>query len=451
MPKSKKQDWFIFGEWYGLYWFHSPYIYGLYSELKKNIGYTLEKQVWEFKDDVQYAYFSKSEWNNIGQRYFEEVKAKPKLLGQNLEEIEKAAATLFAFNNKIRKVDFPKASWKEIVSNFANYHKLHYQLWCLGMIPNLLELNNTFLSSYLTDYLKSKENSDQPKASELFQQLTTPLTWSYNQKEEYDFLVLVARYQKNKTLVNKLKSTDDLAEATKILQNNFKKCWRDLTKHHHKYYWLQYSWTGPALKIDYFVDIFRRSLNKKGLSRKAVLMKKNQDNLENDKKKWFKKLKIDRYHHKLFELMTGIIHSKVVRMDALYQSYCFMEPLLKRVASEFQVSLRQIYAIYDGDLVNIFKKKKFPADLANEILKHSVYFPEKGKLVLYTGQKARKIMEPILKSMPKPQKIKELIGECGCPGKAKGVVKVIAEAQEMGKMKEGNIMVSQITNPSLVP
>ena len=60
-------------------------------------------------------------------------------------------------------------------------------------------------------------------------------------------------------------------------------------------------------------------------------------------------------------------------------------------------------------------------------------------------------MEPILKSMPKPQKIKELIGECGCPGKAKGVVKVIAEAQEMGKMKEGNIMVSQITNPSLVP
>lgn len=448
---QKVKKWLVYGEWHGLYWFHSSYIYGHYEALEKNTGYKIENQVWQFKDDIQSAYFSEDEWNKISRQFFNQVKENPELLDKFLEKIEVAADDLFRFNKKIRKINFQKISWTELVKIFADFHKYNYNLWCVGMVPNLLELNNNLLSAYLTNYLDGKRKNNQPKAQELFQKLTTPLEWSYNQKEEYDFLKLVAKYQKNKELVSQIASISDLKEVQKVLQKDFKDCWQDLIKHHQEYYWLQFTWTGPPFKTDYFVDIFRRLLKEGGLAQKSAIMKKEHDELKSVKKDWFDKLAVDDYYQKLFELMTGIVHTKIVRMDALFQSYCFIEPLLKRAAKEFNVSMKQIYAIYCGDLVRILEKKEFPIELANKILKHSTYSIAGGKFVLSTGKQAEVIMKPILESMPKQEEVHELSGECGCPGQAKGTVKVISVPDEISKMREGDVMVSQITNPSLVP
>ena len=449
--KGIKNDWICFAEWYDLYWFHSPYIYGLYTELKKNVGYACENQVWEYKNGVQRYYISQSEWNKISQRYFNQIKKEPKLLARALRAIEAAATDLFSFNKRIKGINFASSSWNKIVTTFAKWHRLHYNLWCLGMVPNLLELNNTLLSSYLTEYLDSRRKANHPRAQEIFRLLTTPKEWSFNQREEHDFLSLVAKYQKNTKLKKGMKSKEGLEEVKEILRKDFKECWQELVNHYKIYYWLPYSWIGPAWEIDYFVDLFKRMLNKKGLAEKAGQMKKQQNELLSVKKDWINKLNIDDDQQKLFELMTGIIHAKVVRMDALYQSYCFIKPLLKQAAKEFNISLKQLYIIHDGDLVEILKKRKFPVKQANEMLGYSIYRAEDGDFKLYTGQAAQKIMKPILNSLPKLKDTRELSGECGCPGKARGTVRIITIPEEMQKMKKGDILVSQITNPSLVP
>ena len=41
---NKKNDWFIFGEWHNLYWFHSCYMFGLAFDLKKRSGFGLSSK-----------------------------------------------------------------------------------------------------------------------------------------------------------------------------------------------------------------------------------------------------------------------------------------------------------------------------------------------------------------------------------------------------------------------
>lgn len=65
--------------------------------------------------------------------------------------------------------------------------------------------------------------------------------------------------------------------------------------------------------------------------------------------------------------------------------------------------------------------------------------------------KAKELVKPVRKVLPKAKELKELKGECAYPGKVKGEVSVINRANEMDKFKKGNILVSNVTDPSLLP
>ena len=51
MRAFKVKDWFVFGEWFDIFWFHSCYVAGLTTTIRDHLGYGLSQLVVE-QDDV---------------------------------------------------------------------------------------------------------------------------------------------------------------------------------------------------------------------------------------------------------------------------------------------------------------------------------------------------------------------------------------------------------------
>src|SRR3989338_4385767 len=92
---------------------------------------------------------------------------------------------------------------------------------------------------------------------------------------------------------------------------------------------------------------------------------------------------------------------------------------------------------------------KLDRELLRQRLKHCVFYTEKGFEKIYVGSMERKLLSTVNTKIDK--KLKELQGQTAQPGYAKGIVKIIFRAKDMGKMNKGDILVSVATDPDIVP
>ncbi len=420
MPEIK--DWFLYGEWYDIYWFHDCYFFGLTDTIKEYLGYGLSQVVNEQQGNIQRIYFSKREWNEIGRRYLSEIIENPDRLANVLKSTRKASAELIGFSERLKKIEVKKIDKKEQIRLIKQYHQLHHRIWALGQIPNTLELENSYLTDYLKSWLKQNGFTGQ-KLLESFVALSTPLELSMAQKESLEMLKLAI-----------LKNPD-----------------AELDKHHSKYSWLHFGWTGPSLELDYFIQV-HRGLYKQGNARQLLTEEmERQEELKESKAEIFESLHISEDIKYLFQLLEEVLFIKAHRMDALYMSYEAIQPLLKKIAKDNYISLSQIYYLYCDWLIEMLENGDFNTDKINKIKRHSVWYFDGEKKHLLSGPEADKFMDSIRDDLPKIEAVDELKGESAYPGKVQGKVTIVNLASEMDKFSEGDILVSNVTDPSLLP
>jgi phosphohistidine swiveling domain-containing protein len=105
------------------------------------------------------------------------------------------------------------------------------------------------------------------------------------------------------------------------------------------------------------------------------------------------------------------------------------------------------------EILSSLKKKKLvvPRSLVLERTKKGYAFlitPENSYLV--TGEEINKLFN-IVDSKRNKKKPNSLKGQVAYPGRAKGVARVIIDSQRANEIKEGEILVTTMTNPSYVP
>jgi phosphohistidine swiveling domain-containing protein len=425
MKQLKIKDWMLYGEYEGISWFHSCYMRGLAYAIKDRLGYGLSQIVAIQEKSVQKIYISQSEWTNIGGRFLNDLIKNPKLLEKLLLDLRHLADKLKIYSAQLKKVNFSKLSSNRQLQYLKKFHELHHDLWAYGQVPNVLELENSFLTDYLKAYL-AKSKLDKKQLTEAFQALVMPRELSEAQKEERAMLALAGR--------------KDFGS---------KSHYRAVLNHFRKYSWLHFGWMGPSLTKEYFIEVCH-GLHKQGEATKNLkrLIGESKLLLKN-KKFWIKEAKVDKLHQQLFRLLEELLFIKAHRMDALFRSYEASQPLLTKIALDHHLSLSQIYNLYYDDLVNLIKTGKPDAHYINETVRYSVGYFDSEKIYLLVGEKAKKLSNQLI--LPKPKAVDELAGQCGYPGLVKGEVCIVNHAREMAKFKDGQILVSIVTDPSLLP
>ncbi len=430
-----EERWYVWGEWPKLPWIHSCYNFSLALELRNQTGVDIPHLAADYHNGTSRTFMRGSEWLKTGEQYLTKVLESPHILEEDLIAIETSANELFAFSAGLMKKRSVDLSRTEIKAAYQKFHHYEHSLWSAGMVPNLLELNQSLLS----DYLKNKIGVDEQK----WHILITPTELSSAQIEERDFLKLAINIGKRAKIVNKNELKAHF-ETDQKLYTLFK-------AHYQKYRWIQYGWIGPSLDEQYFLDRMTDILRRASAEKSLVALVAQDHALVQERDILDRHLNLDTHTATLVKLLRRILFDKAYRMDALYQSYYCMEPILEKMAKIYGLSLDELRMIHGTELLPSLVSGKINHKFLQEAIEYSAYIKENNELRFYVGNKARKAMRQILSDIKKEKPNGDLKGQAAFLGKVQGRARLIFTTADIHKIKNGDILISHATDPSLLP
>jgi len=391
-----------------------------------------------------FIFINHKEWTVLGQYALKKI-LKNSSWGYNLnKKILKYADELIDFtHHQIFKVNLKTKTKNQLYKLYKEYDTRHSRLYNQAIVPVYLDLYKPHLTFYLTEYLHQqvKKVKYSKTAKECFALLTVPEKLSKVQLAEKDLLNLAFKIKKS--LRGRLFSKKSVSKDSG----------KKINQHIEKFRYQGYNFEGPAFHDSYFEKRLKEMIEDKispAIKLKEIIKEKKQ--AQKIHQQLIKDLKIDYQHHKLLEITQGFIYSKDYRKMSLVQSYYELEPLLKEIGRRLKLSLpeirncllTEIKLMTEGNLAK-------PKDL-NKRMKGCLFVVIDRKLPgkVLVDSRYVEMRKYLLKKEDLTQ-VNYFHGQAACLGKAEGTVKIINTIKDLPKMKKGNIMISQMTNPDLVP
>lgn len=339
------------------------------------------------------------------------------------------SSDLIKFSKQAKKINAKKLSDKQLINWLEEFNKMQASVHVPGGPMFMLETPDNLVSKYLIGYLEEKHQDYKPviNPSDAFQILTTPHQKSNWTKEQIE-LAEIGK-EKNK----KLKS---------ILLGN----------HARKYEWLEYGLQGKILGLDHFEKNLKE-IEKTGAENYLNKIENDLKNTIKKQKKIIKDYHIHPSHQKVLKIVQDSFYTRLYSKDAqFYGFYCF-EHLFKELGRRCFLSLEQVKYLAPHEYRQALMGKKDMTNLTNNRMQYSLHISDKGKTKYYVGKGARQVRRKIKYYREKSNKSDSNIikGQPAYKGKARGIVKIINTMPEMAKMHQENILVSHMTNPSIVP
>lgn len=306
------------------------------------------------------------------------------------------------------KKDFVKCSDKELKKDLGNFFEttknLFHWLWSME-----------FLNPALDKY--TKEKIKEWKAS-----------WSDEKINE--FINLISFIQK------KLPFQKEMEE---MLKDDL-----DIKELHSKYAWINMNtWDGRPFTLEEYkkrikIMLEGRQKLENGVKESEEKGKEAQKAISEIEEKEIKELLI---------LIQELIFLKTERIDFFTRSWNFMLPFIDEVCKRLRIKYEDFLKLTMGEILKSLEKGKVVVDF-NLRMKYVVV--RLGDSVYYFYGKA---FDEIEKALLKEDysKIEELKGTVACKGIVKGPVRVLMNDRELSKVKKGDILVCNLTNPNYNP
>lgn len=136
----------------------------------------------------------------------------------------------------------------------------------------------------------------------------------------------------------------------------------------------------------------------------------------------------------LFAQIQELVYFRTARTDVYYQLFYLARPILEAIAEKYNISPFPDLKYYRANSFLEGRAERFNPDLS---------------FAYYRGQSIFQ-NEPIL-SETKKNTTKECKGFIAYAGKTTGTVKIVRNISELGKVENGDILVTQMTFPSFLP
>jgi phosphohistidine swiveling domain-containing protein len=342
---------------------------------------------------------------------------------------------LIDLTKEISKLPLQDLSNQQLWKQYEENDKTHTKLYTYGWLPVAVDLFHNNFTNKLKSYLYSVTNSKE-EAENVFVVLTTPWKKTILAQEQESYLDIYEKYKR-------------FLKAKKIpesLKNEIK-------KHAEKWGHLGYIYAGnvePFGERHYLKELM--DLASTGVDGRKILANeaKRLKTARQKQQQLYKKLKISPLYQRLFGLAQDFALSKLVRRHAqLLNVYLLHKTLLSEIAKRLHLSRYQVQFMLKGEVQEALSKGKADKKLLSKRLKHCVFYSEKNFEKIYLGAMEKKLRGQITLKIHK--NITEIQGQIAQPGFAKGVVKIIFRAKDVGKMNKGDILVSVATDPDIVP
>lgn len=384
----------------------------------------------EFINSACNLFILKEPHDKSNKERFQLMFTKPQVWRLMQQNMIKNSIKLFKLGRRMKKLKTEKLSNKSLANWISRFQKAQAEVHVPRGCMWLLESPDNIVSRYLYHYLEERASNSgkvsQPPQQAL-QTLSTPLhpsIWTQEREQLIDIAKMKDRRERQ----------------------------RRLTAHTKKYVWLEYGLHGQALDQKYFSDQLRKILPQVRSGRIARYPEEKK-RIAMLQKKLFKEYQIGRPHQNIFRIAQNSLFVRLYSKDSQFHGYYCIEPLLREIGKRIGLTLEQVLFLSPDDFSQALIKGKDFSKITKQRQKYSLFVCDGGKTGYWHGPEAKKIK----KKMSFVKKVKNhgveeiLKGQTAYAGKVKGGVKIINTVQEMVKMHAGNILVSHMTNPGIVP
>ncbi|MBU1039192.1 hypothetical protein KKC17_03155 [Patescibacteria group bacterium] len=365
-----------------------------------------------------------------------------------LKNIFKVTGSFLKFNRELLSQDLKDLTARQLVGLFRKFYD-KFGLMSAWSVPfAFTEYGTPLWSNSLLEYINSKKLSVGMSVQEVYQLLVDTNKKTFTALEKESLLRLATMVVKSKGL--KKVFNQPISQMKKILQSDYPLFYKYLHTHYVSFKWINFGFEGPVLDEFYFLSVIKDWVFNKKPVEETVKRKKYLASLKSRQNQLIKKLNIDKEHQWMLWVVREFSYQKAYRKDVEYHSYYTYDFLLAELARRFGMAVDQAHYLLMPEIKDILLgKKKVNINELNKRMENNFYVVVKGKPKLLVGQSAARFVK-LIKKRDKSNNTNNLSGQCACPGKYKGRIKVIKNKSDYTKFKKGDILVSYATNPNMV-
>ena len=220
-----------------------------------------------------------------------------------------------------------------------------------------------------------------------------------------------------------------------------------IKKHAQKYGWMNvHGFFGKPHDIGYYISRIREI---KDAQMQLDDLLRKQKEFEKERKRILEEISPSKEFLNLIQLMQEYVYFRNFRRDAYSIAESNIRPLFEAIGKRLNLSYDNIICLSDVELLDfiITQDKKYTSLISERKCEFAVIGSD---LKIYSGKELAKIKKKYQFLQIKPEEVKEIKGDAASRGKAKGAAKVVLEVKELNKIKEGDVLVTNMTTPEYV-
>ncbi len=428
-----------------------PPMKGFADMRQMGLDFGVGQSLLEEKNGVDRLILPREGFTAAGKKVMDKLLAEPDWGVSFNRHLLDLSDRLFQESDALFALDVKQMTGNELAAWYETLRELQFRQHSSGLVWVVLEFDHQLFTRYMMEHLSGaiKRKGLPVSAAECFSVLTTPTQDSFAQKEEKSLLEIASQIQDSR--IRKLFESTDLALIAERFAKMDPVASIQLDAHVERFAWLPYMYEGPAWKKSYFIQVLQ-GLVKHDVATLLARAEKRHTETKSRQSELLAQLQLDEKHRKLLQVAQGMVYTKSHRKDALYHYFYCMEPFLKETAKRLGLTLRQVRRFMPWELGPALILGKADLDELNRRWEHFVYHAHDGKEEVITGAEADAFMKNLdIEKPPASIDLRELSGDCACPGFAKGIVCRVERPADMQKMRKGDVLVAHATNPDIVP
>ncbi|NYZ74839.1 hypothetical protein H0O03_01070 [Candidatus Micrarchaeota archaeon] len=388
-------------------------------------------------------------WRSISSSLLHRLKTGEIQSKKIVEESRRYGGEAVKTADSIITAELQAESITELKRLFLELYRSLSGITGLGFLPVVIDFHNFALSTELTKILERRIGEQrlgkEIKPPEALSVLAASHYDTQAKQENIELFELAAAVEhglgKNFADENALSKAINADPALR----------RKLGEHVRKWNWIEHGYVGPAYSKEDFVKELLRTIRQynaqdeeKRLKEADVVLRLQQAALE-------KKLSLTQDELTLFDAARDFMYAKAYRMDVRNKSYYAFGLLLEEAARRTGYSKQELHATDFHELLALLDQRGSPTrdELAKRI-DFCVWLQEGSSIKPVTGELAlTELNERIAKH--EHEGVTELRGQVACVGRATGKAKLVRTAVDAAKVQHGDILISPMTNPDLLP
>jgi len=476
IEKTFKREWLLAEEIMNANpWFMAIPFYSFTNQFATPGGRAYKYQACVYQGYHLWFYFDKQDAYEVGEHLVNKFVADIDFMEEVNDKIRYFADELNKIVTKIPEENLDKLSPGKLWQYYQDHETLHFEYYQWGWIPVAADMFGDNLTNRGKKILADLKVPS-AKIGEYLALLTQPEKSSLL-KEEQDSLIKIGikiqadpeQFSLFKELFRKFKEEDvkffglythseeyeaKFAEVVRSLKEQISPAIAsDLQNHFFKYFYTKFIYTeeqGVYNFEHYLKELVRlvnsdydlqATYNNQETEIKVVLKKRQE---------LIKELKLDsklvRFFSAWGDFMVTKIYRRYAQLLALYKTTFILEEMAGRIG----LTLKELRFMTSREIKAALFNQELNKTEIKPRVDFSLYYTAKDKEVYYSGEMARQIVSNYIQKKTDLD-LKELHGQCGCRGHARGKVKIINVVSDMVKMEAGDILVSISTQPDLLP